>query len=237
MIKKLTAIITGSGRGIGKETAILLAKREINVVICSRTENEINSVVKEIKEIHNCYQGVIGIKCDVSISSQVNSLIKSTIDKFGGIDILINNAGIVFVKKLISTSEEEWDQIININLKSAFLFTKAVLPHMINKKSGVIINVSSGAGKAGFENLSAYCASKFGMMGLTESAAWEVANYNIRVMTICPGEVDTKMQEDVDSRYYKLNKNKMLKPQIVAEKILQMILDDDVYRNGESVDI
>ncbi|MDQ3984534.1 MAG: SDR family NAD(P)-dependent oxidoreductase, partial [Thermoproteota archaeon] len=83
MIKKLTAIITGSGRGIGKETAILLAKREINVVICSRTENEINSVVKEIKEIHNCYQGVIGIKCDVSISSQVNSLIKSTIDKFG----------------------------------------------------------------------------------------------------------------------------------------------------------
>jgi len=237
VIKKLTAIITGSGRGIGKETAILLAKREINVVICSRTDYEINSVVREIKEIHNRHQGVIGIKCDVSISSQVNSLIKSTIDKFGGIDILINNAGIVFVKKLIYTSEEEWDRIININLKGAFLFTKAVLPYMINKKSGVIINVSSGAGKAGFENLSAYCASKFGMMGLTESVAWEVANHNIKVMTICPGEVDTKMQEDADSRYYNLNKNKMLKPQIVAEKILQMILDDEVYRNGESVDI
>jgi 3-oxoacyl-[acyl-carrier protein] reductase len=218
VIKKLTAIITGSGRGIGKETAILLAKREINVVICSRTENEINSVVQEIKEIHNRHQGVIGIK-------------------FGGIDILINNADIVFIKKLISTSEEEWDRIININLKGAFLFTKAVLPYMISKKSGVIINVSSGAGKAGFENLSAYCASKFGMMGLTASVAWEVANHNIRVMTICPGEVDTKMQEDVDSRYYKLNKNKMLKPQIVAEKILQMILDDEVYGNGESVDI
>ncbi len=236
--KKLSAIITGSGRGIGKETALLLAKRRINVVICSRTENEINSVVKEIKEIHNNrHQGVIGIKCDVSISSQVNSLIKSTIDKFGGIDILINNAGIVFAKKLISTSEEEWDQIINVNLKSVFLFTKTVLPYMISKKSGVIINVSSGAGKAGFENLSVYCASKFGMMGLTESVAWEVANHNVRVMTICPGEVDTKMQEDADSRYYKLNKNKMFKPQMVAEKILQMILDDEVYRNGESVDI
>ncbi len=108
---------------------------------------------------------------------------------------------------------------------------------MISKKSGVIINVSSGAGKAGFENLSAYCASKFGIMGLTESVAWEVANHNVRVMTICPGEVATKMQEDVDSRYYKLNKNKMLKPQMVAEKILQMILDNEVYRNGESVDI
>jgi short-subunit dehydrogenase len=75
------------------------------------------------------------------------------------------------------------------------------------------------------------------MMGLTASVAWEVANHNIRVMTICPGEVDTKMQEGVDSRYYKLNKNKMLKPQIVAEKILQMILHDEVYGNGESVDI
>ncbi len=117
---KLTAIITGSGRGIGKETALLLAKKKINVVICSRTENDINSVVQEIKEIHNRHQGVIGMKCDVSISSEVNSLIKSTIDKFGSIDILINNAGIVFVKKLISTSEEEWDRIININLKSVF---------------------------------------------------------------------------------------------------------------------
>ena len=218
---KLTAIITGSGRGIGKETALLLAKRKISVVICSRTENEINSVVQEIKEIHNCHQGVIGMKCDVSISSEVNSLIKSTIDKFGSIDILINNAGVVFVKKLISTSEEEWDRIININLKSVFLFTKAVLPYMISKKSGVIINVSSGAGKAGFENLSAYCASKFGIMGLTESVAWEVANHNVRVMTICPGEVDKKMQEDADSRYYKLKKIKCSNPKWLQKRFFR----------------
>ncbi|HZD82947.1 MAG TPA: SDR family oxidoreductase [Nitrososphaeraceae archaeon] len=231
-----TAIITGGSRGIGKEVAILLAKKGINVVICSRNHNEINRVVDEIKAMYQVSE-VLGLKCDISISIEVNSLIKSTIERFGGIDILINNAGIVFVKKLIDTLEEEWDQTINTNLKGAFLCSKAVLPYMIHKKSGVIINVSSGAGKVGFENISAYCASKFGMMGLTESLAWEVANYNMRVMTICPGEVDTKMQESTDQEYYKLNKDKWLEPREVADKIAEMIFNEDYYKNGESIDI
>ena len=231
-----TAIITGGSRGIGKEVAILLAKKGINVVICSRNHNEINRVVEEIKAMYQVSE-VLGLKCDISISIEVNTLIKSTIERFGGIDILINNAGIVFVKKLIDTLEEEWDQTINTNLKGAFLCSKAVLPYMIHKKSGVIINVSSGAGKVGFENISAYCASKFGMMGLTESLAWEVANYNMRVMTICPGEVDTKMQESTDQEYYKLNKDKWFEPREVADKITEMIFDEDYYKNGESIDI
>jgi 3-oxoacyl-[acyl-carrier protein] reductase len=251
-----TAIITGAGRGIGKETAILLAKNGINVVVCSRTRKEIDSLAEEINMMDNQYchyhhpndlqhkeiltkkkPEALAIKCDVGVSSQVNSLINSTLDKFGSVDILVNNAGVVFVKKLMHTSEEEWDQTISSNLKSAFLCTKAVLPHMLSNKSGAIINVSSGAGKVGFENISVYCASKFGMMGLTASLADEVANEKIRVMAICPGEVATTMQQGLDSRYYLLNKNKMLSPQEVAEKIVEMILDDKNYQNGESVDI
>jgi 3-oxoacyl-[acyl-carrier protein] reductase len=96
---------------------------------------------------------------------------------------------------------------------------------MIKNGYGVIINVSSGAGKTGFPDIPAYCASKFGMIGLTESLAWEVGNYNVRVMAICPGEVNTKMQQDVDLDYYTRNKDKMLKPNLVAEKIVDMIFD------------
>lgn len=233
-----TAIITGSGRGVGKETAIQLAGHVANVVVCSRTQSEIDLVVKEI-ENGNKQVNVSGLKCDVSVSSQVNSLVRSAVDKFGSetMDILVNNAGVAFDKKLVDTLEDEWDQTINTNLKGAFLFTKAVLPHMIKSKSGVILNVNSGAGKTGFRDLSSYCASKFGLVGLAESLALEVAAYNIRVMTIFLGQVDTKMWQDYDYNYYEKNKNKMLSPQKVAAKIVEMIFDAKNYKNGDSVEL
>src|SRR5919108_3139739 len=145
-----TAIVTGSGRGIGKETAVLLARRGANVVVCSRTDSEVRSVVEEIEKLTS-KANVLGVKCDVGVSSQVNSLITKTIEKFGSetIDILVNNAGVAFNKRLVDTSEQEWDQTINTNLKGAFLFAKVVLPYMIKRKSGVIVNVNSGAGRAG----------------------------------------------------------------------------------------
>ena len=236
---KKTAIITGSSRGIGKETAIILAKKSVNVVVCSRTQSEITSAVEEINKLTG-NSPVLGIRCDVSIPSQVNSLVKSTIDKFESntIDILVNNAGVAFNRKLIDTSEEEWDQTINSNLKGAFLFTKAVLPYMISNRSGVILNVNSGAGKMGFSNLSAYCASKFGLVGLAESLALEVSEYqNIRVLTIFLGEVATKMWEEYDFRYYQKNKIKMLQSKDVAEKIAEMIFDTKTYKNGDSFEM
>src|SRR6266508_3096101 len=230
-----TALVTGGGRGIGRETAILLSKKGLNVIICSRTQKEIDSAVKEIKSFGNGQ--IIGRKCDVSVYSQVNNLVNEALEIFGLIDVLINNAGITYVKKLLDTSEEQWDHTLDVNLKGAFLLCKVIVPHMIENNCGVIINVSSGAGKVGFEDISAYCASKFGMIGLTESLAREVANYNIRVMTICPGEVATKMQEDVDARYYELNKDKMLHPRTVAEKITEMIFNDNKYETGITVDL
>ncbi|MBV9179505.1 MAG: SDR family oxidoreductase [Nitrososphaeraceae archaeon] len=246
-----TAIVTGSSRGIGKETAIILSKMGLNVVISSRTQREIDFTVNQIKEIITGTKNsgdssaeadgdkILGIKCDVSKTAEVDYLVKSTVEKFRSIDVLVNNAGIVYVKKLIDTSEEEWDKTIDINLKGAFLFSKAVLPFMIKKdvSSGVIINVSSGAGKTGFPDISAYCASKFGLIGLTESLAWEIGNYNIKVMAICPGEVNTKMQQDYDQEYYRKYKDKMLQPKQVAERIIDMIFNDKKYNNGQSIEI
>jgi 3-oxoacyl-[acyl-carrier protein] reductase len=177
-----TAIITGSGRGIGKDIAIQLTNHVRNLVVCSGTQHEINSVVKEIENINN-QVNVLGSRCDVRISSQVNSLVQSAADKFGSEtrEILVNNAGVTIDKKLLDTSEDEWDQTIDTNLKGAFLLAKAVLPHMIQRNSEVILNVNSGAGKTGFSDLSSYCASKFGLLGLAESLALEVDAYNIRV--------------------------------------------------------
>lgn len=209
----------------------MLAKKGVNVVVCSRTEKE----VAETVNLANVHGNVIGIKCDVSVLSDVDDLVRQAVQHFGTIDILVNNAGVLVVKPLIKTSDEEWDEIMDCNLKSAFLCSKTVLPHMIARNSGTIINVSSGAGKTGFENLSAYCASKFGMMGLTESLAWEVASHRIRVMAICPGEVDTRMQ-DFDPKYHEANRHTMLRPQQVATRIVEMIFDHR-FHNGQSVDI
>lgn len=230
-----TALVTGSGRGIGKEIAVLLAAKGLNVIVCSRTQTEIDNVLREIKSLEG--GKAMGKRCDVSIASDVNNLVEEVLKKYGRIDVLINNAGISYVKKLIDTTEKEWDQTLDINLKGPFLLCKASVPHMMKNNLGVIINVSSGAGKVGFEDISAYCASKFGLMGLTESLTWEVANYNIRVMTICPGEVATKMQESVDSSYYQSNKDNMIQPKTVAEKIVEMVFDYNKYRNGISVDL
>jgi 3-oxoacyl-[acyl-carrier protein] reductase len=103
--------VTGGGRGIGKEIAILLSKKGLNVIICSRTQEEIDSAVKEIKSFGN--NEIIGRKCDVSVSSQVNSLVKEALEIYGRVDVLINNAGITYVKKLIDTTEEQWDQTLD----------------------------------------------------------------------------------------------------------------------------
>jgi 3-oxoacyl-[acyl-carrier protein] reductase len=233
-----TALITGSTRGIGKETALLLLQKELNVIISSRSQQSVDNVIQEIHDkFPSKKENILGIKCDVSQQSDVKSLVDISIKTFGKIDILVNNAGIVYFKSIMDTTEEEWDNTIDTNLKGIFLFTKEVLPYMLENKSGsIIINVSSGAGKSGFPNLSAYCASKFGVIGFTESIANEVADNNVKVMTICPGGVDTKMIEDIVNNGYTLSNRKLMKPEQVANKIYDMISNQKDYYNGQSVE-
>ena len=233
-----TALVTGSTRGIGKETALLLLQKEFNVIISSRSQQSVDSVIQEIYDkFPSKKENILGLKCDVSQQSDVKSLVDVSVKRFGKIDILVNNAGIVYYKNIMDTTEEEWNKTIDTNLKGVFLFTKEVLPYMLENKSGsIIINVSSGAGKSGFPNLSAYCASKFGVIGFTESIANEVADNNVKVMAICPGGVDTDMIKDIVKEGYNLSNKDLMKPEEVAKKIYDMIFNQKDYYNGQSVE-
>jgi 3-oxoacyl-[acyl-carrier protein] reductase len=232
-----TALVTGSTRGIGKETALLLLQKGLNVIISSRSQEGVDNVIEEILDkFPSKKENILGLKCDVSKHSEVKTLVDVSVKRFGRIDVLVNNAGIVYFKCLLDTTEEEWDKTIDINLKGVFLFTKEVLPYMIENKSGIIINVSSGAGKYGFPNLSAYCASKFGVIGLTESVAKEVTDNNVKIMAICPGGVYTKMIKDIVKVGYNASNRNLMKPKEVANKIYDMIFNQNGYYNGQSVE-
>jgi short-subunit dehydrogenase len=234
---KYTAIVTGSTRGIGKETALLLLQKGLNVIISSRSQQSVDNVIQEIHDkFPSKKENVLGLKCDVSKCSNVKSLVDVSVKTFGKIDILVNNAGIVYFKSIMDITEEEWNKTIDTNLKGVFLFTKEVLPYMIENKSGVIVNVSSGAGKSGFPNLSAYSASKFGVIGFSESIAKEVADYNVKVMAICPGGVDTKMIDDIVDNGYNLSNRNLMKPEQVAKKIYDMIFNQKDYYNGQLIE-
>lgn len=229
-----TALVTGSTRGIGKETTLLFLKKGLNVIISSRSQDSVDNVIEEILDkFPSKKENILGLKCDVSKHSEVKTLVDVSVKRFRRIDVLVNNAGIVYFKSIMDTTEEEWDKT---NLKGVFLFTKEVLPYMIENKSGVIINVSSGAGKYGFPNLSTYCASKFGVIGLTESVAKEVTGYNVKIMAICPGGVDTKMIKDIVKVGYNASNRNLIKPEEVANKIYDMIFNQNGYYNGQSVE-
>ena len=233
-----TAIVTGSTRGIGKETALLLLKNGLNVIISSRSQENVENVIQEIHDkFPSKKENVLGLKCDVNKQYDVKSIVDISIKRFEKIDILVNNAGIVYYKSIMNTTEEEWNKTMDTNLKGTFLFIKEVLPHMIeNKSGGIIVNVSSGAGKSGFSNLSSYCASKFGMIGLTESVAKEIIDNNIKVMAICPGGVDTDMIKDMANDGFNKSNTNLMQPEEVAKKIYDMIINKKGYRNGQSIE-
>jgi len=193
-VKNKIAIVTGSGRGIGKSTVLELAKEGAKVVVSDIDIKECQNVCDEIKKIGS---DAIAVKCDISKKSDVDAMIKKTMQKFQKIDILINNAGVVLMKPFVEMTEKDWDFVLDINLKGVFLCTNAVVKQMIKQKSGKIISVASIAGEVGFMNTSAYCASKAGIINLTRELALELSPHNINVNAIAPGVIATKMTEDM----------------------------------------
>ncbi len=229
-----TAIVTGGSRGIGKAVAEELAKNGYNIVINGRNQKLLDKIARDISVKYSIKAR--GIAADVKKRAEVQKMIQESIKQFNKIDVLINNAGVLLVKDFEKVTEEEFDDVIDTNLKGVFLCSREILPHMISLKGGKIINISSGAGKSGFSKLSIYCASKFGVNGLTESLAQEVGQFGIDVIAICPGAVATGMQRKLMSdNEFKMRKDNMVQPSQVAKVVLDSIKGK--FKTGSTVDV
>ncbi|RST67600.1 3-oxoacyl-[acyl-carrier-protein] reductase [Bacillus pumilus] len=196
MLTNKTAVVTGASRGIGRSIAIDLAKNGANVVVnYSGNEAKANEVVDEIKALG---QQAFAVKADVSNAEEVQALMKQAIDTFGSIDILVNNAGITKDNLLMRMKENEWDDVININLKGVFNCTKAVTRQMMKQRSGRIINLASVVGVCGNPGQANYVAAKAGVIGLTKTTAKELATRHITVNAVAPGFISTDMTDKLD---------------------------------------
>ncbi len=195
------AIITGGNSGIGKATAILFAREGARVCITGRNEKRCREVVSEITDTGGEAFFVIA---DVRIPDECQKTVEATLETFGRLDILFNNAGVYFPDNAVDCPEEDWDLTIDINLKGTFLMSKFVLPHMIEQRSGVIINNGSGWGIVGGKQAVSYCASKGGVVLMTKAMAIDHARQGIRVNCLCPGDVLTPMLEE-DARMRELS--------------------------------
>ncbi len=190
MLKDKIAIITGAGRGIGRAIALAYARAGAEVVLVSRTRSELETVADEVREIG---RRALVIVADVSVAAEVNRMAEATLSEFGRVDILVNNAAIAGPKSVLETSLEDWNRMITANLTSVFLCTKAILEHMIDRRQGKIINISSGSGLRGSAGNAAYSAAKSGVIAFTQALAGEMRDLGLQVNVICPGPIKTQM--------------------------------------------
>ncbi|MEO0066132.1 MAG: 3-ketoacyl-(acyl-carrier-protein) reductase [Bacteroidota bacterium] len=230
-LQNKVALVTGAGKGIGKAIAIALAKEGVHVGLMARTENDLQQVASEIN--------ALGVKstiatADISNINAVNWAVEKVEAALGPIDILINNAGTGTFGKFLDLSPEVWEQQVKVNLFGVYYTTRAVLPQMMKRLTGDIINVSSTAGLRGAATTSAYSASKFGVMGLTESLMQEVRKYNIRVTAMAPSTVVTELAQSAN--LINNNEERLMHPEDFAELIIaQLKLNRRVFVKESSI--
>ena len=218
-LKGKTALVTGGGRGLGKAVALALAAEGVNVVITGRNENNLKSVVAEIesKGVKSSYSVF-----DVTDKKQVFISLEKLQNDFGKFDILINNAGIAAFGGILEMDDEQWEDIVKTNLFGPYYVVKAVVPGMVEKKSGDVVNISSTAGLKGNALTSAYSASKFGLIGMSESMMLELRKQNIRVTTLTPSTISTDMAK-TDLKITDGNPEKVLQPEDFAELVVDLL--------------
>ncbi len=183
-LENKVAVVTGGGSGIGRAIAITFAKENADVCVVGRTLSKLQDTAREIEKIG---RKALAVTADISKIPEIEKMVKATIDYFGKIDILVNDAGITYLSPTLNVTEEKWDEVINIDLKGTFFTAQKVLPYMLKQGKGKIINIASAAGVEGEPEFAAYCAAKGGVINLTRSMGVELAPKKINVNTIAPG--------------------------------------------------
>ncbi|MFC5541285.1 3-oxoacyl-[acyl-carrier-protein] reductase [Ureibacillus sp. FSL W7-1570] len=231
-----TAVVTGASRGIGRAIALELAKEGANVVVnYGGSKEKAEEVVEEILKMG---QKAIAVQANVADNESVQNLMKTALDEFGSIDILVNNAGITRDNLLMRMKEDEWDDVIETNLKGVFLCTKAVTRQMMKQRSGRIINIASVVGVTGNAGQANYTAAKAGVIGLTKTTARELASRNILVNAVAPGFITTEMTdalpEDVkNTMLTQIPLGKFGQPEHVAKAVVFLASEDAEYITGQ----
>lgn len=197
MLSDKVAIVTGASRGIGRAIALALASQGAKVVASARNGEALAELAEEIKAQGGDALAVVG---DVALEDDANNLVKQAVEAYGQVDVFINNAGITRDGLLLRMKNDDWDAVLDTNLKGAFLCTRAVAKVMSKQRSGRIINISSVVGEMGNAGQANYCASKAGLLGLTKSVARELARRNVTVNAITPGFITTEMTEDMTEK-------------------------------------
>jgi 3-oxoacyl-[acyl-carrier protein] reductase len=230
------AVVTGGGRGIGRATALALAKCKASVFITSRTLSEIESVAGEIK---NANGKVLYGQCDIADEGQINQMFDKVMDNFGRLDIMINNAAIGRYGPFQNFTTGDLDDLIAVNMRGTFICCREALQRMVPQRSGYIINISSVVGFKGYENQSAYTATKHAVVGMTKTLALEAQKYNIRASVIHPGGVDTDLAGEARPD---LDRSILMQPEDIAQTVLFLLslsdraAVDEIYirRRGSS---
>ena len=233
------AIVTGSGQGIGREIALKLADQGASIVISDVNAATAKEVASEIKAKNG---KSIAIPANVAVADEIHKLVEQTLSSFGHIDILVNNAGITRDGLLLRMSEADWDLVLNINLKGAFICTQAVLRHMIRQRWGRIVNIASVVGLTGNAGQANYAASKAGLIGLTKTTAREVASRAITVNAVAPGFIDTgmtqKLSENVKQEFLKqVPVGYFGLPKDVAYAVAFLVSEEAHYITGQVINV